>query len=248
MRIATRYAVGVALALAPFPPAQAATPPILGARPSQVVTSLPAGVTRLTESAYAYRPQQLPEHAPLIVLLHGAGGQAPLVLDRYVPVADRRGAILLALQSSDVTWRIQPSKNGEVEFGPDLHNLDMALAELFAKTSIDPQRIVVIGFSDGASYALSIGLANPQLFRCIVALSPGYLAIPARVDRSQRIFVTHGRSDEILPFSNVIGNIVPDLEKAGLHPRVRWFNGGHTVDDAAWKEGLDFALGPPVAR
>ena len=243
-----RSAVGVAFALALLSPAQAATPPNLGARPAQVVTSLAAGVTRLTGSAYAYRPKLVAERAPLLVLLHGAGGQSSLVLNRYVPVADRRGVILLALQSSDVTWRIRPSKNGEVEFGPDRNNLDAALRELFAKASIDPRRIVVIGFSDGASYALALGLANPQLFRCIIALSPGYLWIPPRVDTSQRIFIVHGRRDEILPFSNVTRGILPDLERAGLRPRTRWFNGGHTVDQAAINEALDFALGPPPPR
>ena len=85
-------------------------------------------------------------------------------------------------------------------------------------------------------------------FRYIVALSPGYLWIPPSVDTSQRIFIVHGRHDEILPFSNVTRGILPDLERAGLRPRTRWFNGGHTVDQAAINEALDFALGPPPPR
>lgn len=193
----------------------------LHARPAHVVTILPAGTSRLTGNAYAYRPKQLADPPPLILLLHGAGGDASRVLNRYIPVAEQQGAILVAQQSTDVSWRIRASSNGRVDFGPDVEKIDQALAQLFAQVSVDPRRTVVIGFSDGASYALSVGLANPQLFRCIVALSPGYLAIPSRVDRSQRIFITHGRRDEILPFSNVIGSIVPDLEKVGLRPRVR---------------------------
>jgi len=220
---------------------------VLLARPAQAAATLPVGTTRLTDNAYAYRPKQLGDPAPLIVLLHGAGGDASRVLERYVPVAERWGAIVLAQQSTDVSWRIRPLPDGSLDFGPDIVKIDQALAQLFAQVSIDPRRSVVIGFSDGASYGLSIGLANPQLFRCIVALSPGYLAIPAHVDRSQRIFITHGRRDEILPFSNVIGNILPALEKAGLHPSVRWFNSGHTVDDAAWNEALDFALSRPAS-
>jgi phospholipase/carboxylesterase len=235
---------GIALALAPLSPALATPPPMLGARPTQVATTLPAGVTRLTNYAYVYRPKLLMERAPLIVLLHGAGGQASLVLDRYIPVADRRKAIVLALQSSDVTWRIQPSRDGGADFGPGPEHLDAALTALFARVSVDPGRIVLIGFSDGASYGLSIGLANPQLFRSIIALSPGYLLIPTRVDPSQRVFIAHGRRDEILPFSNVTGQIMPDLQRAGVRPRVHWFNGGHTVDQAVVNEALDFALGP----
>ena len=150
----------------------------------------------------------------------------------------------MALQSSDVTWRISSSANGQVEFGPDPANLDAALTKLFAQVSIDPECIVLIGFSDGASYALSLGLANPELFKSVIALSPGFLSVPRRVDRSQRIFIAHGRKDEILPFSNVTGNILPTLERAGLRPRTRWFNGGHSVDPGVVEEALDFALGP----
>ena len=233
----------LALALALPSPAQAASP-FLSARPMQAVTTLPAGASRPFDNAFVYRPKQKLERSPLIILLHGAGGQASRVVDRYIPVADRRGAVLMALQSSDVTWRISSSANGQVEFGPDPANLDAALTKLFAQVSIDPERIVLIGFSDGASYALSLGLANPELFKSVIALSPGFLSVPRRVDRSQRIFIAHGRKDEILPFSNVTGNILPTLERAGLRPRTRWFNGGHSVDPGVVEEALDFALGP----
>ena len=142
---------------------------------------------------------------------------------------------------------IRPSRNGDAEFGPDPKNLDAALQELFARASVDPERVVLIGFSDGASYALSLGLATPRLFRCIIALSPGYLWMPPSVDRSQRSVHRPWSARRDPAFLECDGDILPDLEKAGLRPRTRWFNGGHTVDQAAVNEALDFALGPSAS-
>jgi phospholipase/carboxylesterase len=217
---------------------------MLHASPKQTATTLPAGLSRLTSAGYAYRPESLSEPAPLLVLLHGAGGQASLVIDRYKPIADRRGVIVLALQATDVTWHVRPTAKGYADFGPDAEKLDAALAELFSKAAVDRRRIALIGFSDGASYGLSLGLTNPQLFRTIVALSPGYLWVPPNVDRSQRLFIAHGRRDDILPISHVKNEIVPALRAAGLDPHVHWFDGGHSVDKADLDIALDFVLGP----
>ena len=77
---------------------------VLLARPVQVAATLPAGTSRLTDNAYAYRPKQLRDPAPLIVLLHGAGGDASRVLARYVPVAERWGVLAkLVAHGEDVT-------------------------------------------------------------------------------------------------------------------------------------------------
>jgi predicted esterase len=176
-------------------------------------------------------------------LLHGAGGDAGRFLAEFKDIADRRGAILLAPKSAGRTWDLRPRSGSRASFGRDAANLDSALAELFAKAPVDRERVVLLGFSDGASYALSLGLANPQLFRAIVALSVGGVFPPPSVDETQRVFFAHGRRDPVLPFANVERRIVPGLARAGLEPRVRWFNGGHAIDPDALAEGLDFALG-----
>lgn len=58
-------------------------------------------------------------------------------------------------------------------FGPDVLYLNKALHHVFNRYSIDPSRLAVAGFSDGASYALSLGVANGDLFSHIIAFSPG---------------------------------------------------------------------------
>lgn len=235
-----------ALSLACVVAISAAAPaePRLRARPADTALTLDSGLTRIGSTAIAYRPRSLPPGPrPLVVLLHGAGADAGRFLDGFGPLADRNGYLLLGLRSADVTWALRPDRRGTVSFDPDAGRLDAALGKLFARAPVDRRRVVLLGFSDGASFGLSLGLANPELFRGIVALSPGAAVVPAQADAGQRVFIAHGRRDSVLPFRNVRSTIVPNLEAAGLRPRVRWFAGGHEIDRKALEEGLSFAIG-----
>lgn len=57
--------------------------------------------------------------------------------------------------------------------GPDLKYIAAALAYVFKGYNIDRKRMAVAGFSDGATYALSLGLEGGGLFGHIIAFSPG---------------------------------------------------------------------------
>lgn len=91
--------------------------------------------------------------APLILMLHGAGGDAEGALNILQRLADPVGAILLAVDSRSSTWDIITS-----QYGPDIDFIDRALAQTFSRYAIDNRRIAIAGFSDGASYALSVGM------------------------------------------------------------------------------------------
>ncbi len=203
--------------------------------------SLPSGVSRLTPHAFAYRPPGLADGAPLVVLFHGAGGNARRFLDLFKPVADRRRLVLVALQSGAATWDTMPS----IRTGSDSAKLATAVARLAATAAVDSRRLVLLGFSDGASHALTLGLANPAAFRGIVALSPGFARAPDAIEPAQRIFIAHGRRDEVLPFALSRDVLVPGLERLGLRPRTRWSDGGHRIEAAAVEEGLGHALADP---
>ena len=241
-----RVAIAVTLALAAMVPAEAAISPALAARPANGPMTLKQGITPLGDGGFAYRPASLPPGPrPLIVLLRGALGTARDPINQFKNLADKNGWLLLAPEAADQTWRVRQGRDGGIDFGMDPPRIDAALSRMFAKAPVDPKRVVLLGFSDGASYALSLGTANPGLFRSIVALSPGYTAVPRRVDPAQRIFIAHGTDDQILPPDNVRTYILPDLQTAGLKPRIRWFNGGHTIDRAALDEALVYALEQP---
>ena len=210
---------------------------MLAASPAPTSAQAPATVQRVTPKAFAYVPAGVTAPAPLIVLLHGAGGNARNFLDHFKRTADERGLVLLSVQSSGRTWAVRKPNEREA----DVANIKAAIRELSGKFSVDENRTTIMGFSDGASYALSIGMAYPNLFRTIVAFSPGYAFAPSRLDTDQRIFIAHGRRDPILPAENT-REMVKGLESAGFDPDVRWFNGGHEIDPALKTAGINFAL------
>ena len=169
---------------------------------------------------------------PLIVLLHGAGGRAERLLARFGPAADAAGVAVLAVDSRGSTW---DAIRGD--FGPDVTFIDRALRRTFEIVSVDAKRLAVGGFSDGATYALSLGVINGDLFRRIVAFSPGFL-VEGRAEGRPRVFVSHGTRDEILPIDRSSRVLVPFLRLSGYAVTFREFDGGHDVPAAIAAEGF----------
>lgn len=213
----------------------------LGARPSEVsVPKAPLGEQRLGlrkgRDGLVYVPfgYKADRPAPLIVLLHGAGGNAPNTLGLLRPFADDTGAILVVPESRGATWDMILDT-----YGPDAEFIDRALAFVFSRYSVDPARVAISGFSDGASYALSLGIANGDLFRHILAFSPGFAA-PVATNGAPRIFISHGDDDAVLSIDRCSRRIVPKLERAGYAVRYREFDGGHTVPHDIAREAVDW--------
>jgi phospholipase/carboxylesterase len=171
--------------------------------------------------------------APLVVLLHGAGGDARGTLGILRAHADALGAILLVPESREATWDVIVEA-----YGPDVAFLDAALARVFTRHAIDPARIAIAGFSDGASYALSIGLANGDLFSDVLAFSPGFAAPPRELGRP-RVFVSHGVHDRVLPIERCSRRIVLRLRAEGYDVDYREFDGGHSVPEALAREAFE---------
>jgi phospholipase/carboxylesterase len=161
--------------------------------------------------------------APLIVALHGAGGIAMQLLDLMAVQAESHGVIVLAPESRGSTWDM--IQGG---YGPDVAFIDRALAKIFQLHPIDPSRVALSGFSDGASYGLSLGVINGELFDHIFAFSPGFMAPTSTADTPQ-IFVSHGIHDEVLPIDPCSRRIVPTLRQAGYDVEYHEFEGGHVV-------------------
>lgn len=161
--------------------------------------------------------------APLVLMLHGAGQTAEIGIRPFLPLADAAGTVLLAPDSRGGTWDFLYGP-----YGADVAFIDHALAHAFDRCAIDPARIVIEGFSDGASYALSLGLTNGDLFSRIVAFSPCILAPAANIGRPQ-IFISHGTEDRILPIDNCGRRLATHLVSAGYRVEFHEFTGPHTV-------------------
>jgi predicted esterase len=180
-----------------------------------------------------YRPEQ---PAPFVLSLHGAGGNQTSGLFPLQALADEAGLLLLSPASRGRTWDVILGA-----FGPDIDFIDRALTAAFARCAIDPTRMAVAGFSDGASYALSIGIANGDLFPNVIAFSPGFAA-PGREHGEPRFFVSHGTRDAVLPIDRTSRRVVPQLEKVGYDVEYREFDGPHTVPPEIAREAVDWFL------
>ena len=177
--------------------------------------------------------------APLVLLPRAAGGNARTGLAPLQPLADAAGLILLAPDSRRPTWDV--IQGG---YGPDIAFIDAALAATFARYAVDPVHLGIGGFSDGASYALSVGLTNGDLFTHILAFSPGFLA-PASQNGAPRIFIAHGIHDSVLPIDQCSRRIVPRLRDAGYAVRYEEFDGPHTLPPAIARAAVQWFT--PVA-
>ena len=174
--------------------------------------------------------------APLFIALHGAGGDADN-WESYHARAETRGMILLAIDSRANTWDVL---HGGI--GPDVRFLDLALQHVFDRVRIDPTRIALGGFSDGASYALSIGVSNGDLLSHLIAYSPGFIQAVEPIVGKPRIYVSHGSNDSVLPSSLSENNIVPAFRADGYDVTFEPFDGGHTVPAEITESALDWFL------
>jgi predicted esterase len=170
----------------------------------------------------------------LILSLQGAGGSAKGALWIFRGAWDEPGVAILAPAAAGNTWDLRDA--GDVAF------IDRALARTFARCSIDPERIAVGGFSDGATMALTLGLPNGELFEAILALSPGGILSAERTGEP-RIFVAHGKRDDVIPIDRGGGRLVPELRQAGYSVTYRMFGGGHKVPEQISEAAVTWFLG-----
>jgi predicted esterase len=155
------------------------------------------------------------------VWFHGAGGHAARSVPTVRTAAADAGALVLLPSSSAATWDLLTGRTG-ADVGP----LDSALGHVL--TTCEVGRVAFAGFSDGASYALSLGLANGDLAEVVLAFSPGFVSPPSLVGRP-RCWVAHGTADTVLPVERCGRPVVALLERWGLSVHYEEFDGGHVV-------------------
>ena len=196
----------------------------------------PLGLESVRDAVLHVPPGVVPGvAAPLVLTLHGAGGNADAGVSLLRPLADERGLLLLAPASRGRTW--DAVLGG---YGPDAALVDRALTTVFTALAVDPARVAVAGFSDGASYALGLGLANGGLFRRVVAFSPGFVPPGTPRNGTPPVFVSHGDADEVLPIDRTSREIVPELREDGYDVTYREFSGPHTVPAEVAREAVDW--------
>jgi len=187
-----------------------------------------------TPPASAYVPVTAAEDRPLrlVVFLHGAGGAAEQAVGALRSFADEEHLLLVGPKSSQATWDVITGG-----YGHDVQNIDHLLE--FVSAAYPIRGYTVAGFSDGASYALSLGIANGDVFDSVMALSPGFQAARVR-NGSPRFFVSHGTEDQVLPIDRCSRRLVPELKRSGYEVTYEEFVGGHAVPQRIKQTAMDW--------
>ncbi|GAB4214401.1 MAG: serine esterase [Roseiflexaceae bacterium] len=174
--------------------------------------------------------------AALALMLHGAGGSATDGMGLLQPVAELVGLLVVAPQSHGRTWDVILR-----DYGPDVALIDQALDQVFDQYLIDPAHLAIGGFSDGASYALSLGITNGDVFSHVLAFAPGFAA-PADVRGSPRLYIAHGTRDTVLPIDRCGRRLADWYSHNGYDLHYHEFDGGHTVPPEIALEALQWFL------
>jgi predicted esterase len=224
------------------------------------VDELPTGlvwIERGAQRAALFTPDEIdPERRyPLLAVLHGAGRTDEPLIKLYRDEAQRRQALVLIPRSAGMTWDLiehaVEGAAGRTHVGrPDLDFLEYAYDLVFRRYPIDFARLGLLGYSDGASYALSLALSNPELFRAVMAWAAGFVVIEeeAAAPGTPRpaVLVEYGTHDELFPFEQVALPMRTQLEAFGCAVTFRVDEGGRHWPSGEFQDAaLDWFFSEP---
>jgi phospholipase/carboxylesterase len=211
--------------------------PIAASPPSATTGLRPLGL-RHERDALLYIPESSAkfEKAPLVISLHGATRDADRGIALFRSLADEHGFVLLAPASGEQTW-----DGIQGLFGEDVKFINQAMERTYELRRIDPARVAMAGFSDGASYSLSIGLANGDLFSAVFGFSSGFIIPGERIGKPP-VFMSHGTIDPILPIALCSRVIVPQLKRDGYRVTYREFEGKHVLPPEVAAEAMGWFM------
>jgi predicted esterase len=231
--------------------------------PEPVAFEVPTGlvwIERGPQRAALFTPDEIDpaQRYPLLTVLHGAGRQDEMLMRVYRDEAERRQALVLVARSFHMTWDlIALGMQGGAALAadapsarPDLDFLEYAYDLIYRRYPVDARRQGLVGYSDGASYALSVGLSNPQLFSAVMAWAAGFLALEKDIlepgTRRPAIFLEYGTHDEIFPYERVALPMKAQIEELGCAVTFRTDQGGrHWPSGDFQPDALDWFFSEP---
>lgn len=182
---------------------------------------------------------------PLVTVLHGAGRREEMLVRAYQAEPQARDALFLIPRSHHPTWDLIAANDR-----PDLDFLEWAYDLIYRRYPVDAERQALIGYSDGASYALSVGLSNPDIFRAVMGWAAGFLVVDeanlSAEDPKPSVLLEYGTHDPLFPFERVAIPMREQLERRGYAVHFRVDEGGkHWPSGEFQQEALDWFFSGP---
>lgn len=187
---------------------------------------------------------QTSQKSPVIVFLHGVGGNETNLMPQFTGVDAR-------LRVFSVRAPIQRSVNAfgwfDVRFEPDpIINADQAessrvsliafLERVVTEYNLEPRQVYLVGFSQGAIIGASLALTRPDLVAGLVMLSGRVLPeiapllAPPRSLSELPVFVAHGCFDSKLPIRHAHATSAL-LSSLGVKLTYREYVMGHEIGE-----------------
>jgi phospholipase/carboxylesterase len=184
---------------------------------------------------HRFIPAQEKPPRRVLLLLHGTGGNEndmiPLGrdLDPLAALLSLRGNVL-ENGMPRFFRRLAEGVFDEEDVIRRAHELADFVAAAARQYAFDPQRVIAVGYSNGANIAAAVLLLHPGvltcaiLFRAMVPLTP---AVQPKLDGA-RVLICSGEQDPIVPVENV-GRLVAMLREAGAEVALRFEEAGHQL-------------------
>lgn len=186
-----------------------------------------------------YVPPQLPDNAPLLVVLHGSvmnGAQMRITTGyEFDQLADRKGFVVLYPDGFKGHWndcRRLPRFSAKKQQIDDMGYLRALIGQMQQRYHIDPHRIFVAGFSNGGHMAFRMRAEAPELVAgiAVAAASPSVAedATCAPQDDHSPVMMVNGTDDwlnayaggeRLLPGIAQRGKVLASVEAARLFAR-----------------------------
>ncbi len=142
----------------------------------------------------------LSKPASLVVALHGMLIDSKDVMPKYTRLnetAEAKKFIIAYPEAVGKSWGIAPEK-----VNSDLAFFDALLVDVKAKYKVDPDRVYVLGMSNGGYFAHLVGKERSQTVAAVASHS-GPLGLQTllgvRADRKFPVLIIHGDEDPIFP-------------------------------------------------
>jgi polyhydroxybutyrate depolymerase len=189
-------------------------------RTAQAADTYPDQTLRVDGVARKYRlvaPASAGAKPPLMIALHGMLIDSPSLMPTYSGLDDMaraRGAVLVYPKSFESGWPLS--------FGPKLQRelrfLDALVGEMQRTRNTDPQRIYVLGMSNGGYFAVVVASRRSKHLAGLAVHSgtSGVMGFGFATERKFPVFVAHGDADPIINIRD--GRYLADLFRRQNHP------------------------------
>lgn len=154
-----------------------------------------------TERTYALHvPADNEEPLPLIIALHGYGDTGSAFLRGTGLDAAAAEAFVAAPSGIDTAWADAPYAATTVE--EDTEFVNAVVAEVERDHAIDPERVYLVGFSNGGGLATEIAARDPHSFAGLATVAAAVRAAPESLGKGAPIdyLNIHGRADAKVPY------------------------------------------------